>query len=57
MRTIKITLEDERGELSRTYAYDESPHELDWSAIAEDMVETLDNAHVEFATKHPEAIS
>lgn len=42
---IKISLETEDGILERNYAYDQSPLEINWQDVAEDMLDTLANVY------------
>lgn len=42
---IKISLETEDGILERKYGYDQSPLEINWQDVAEDMLDSLANAY------------
>lgn len=41
MNKLNITISTPDGELTRTYAYDQSPYELNLADITGDMLDTL----------------
>lgn len=45
MSIIKISLETEDGILERKYSYDQSPIEINWQDVAEDMLDSLAKAY------------
>lgn len=44
MNKIRITIETPSGDLYRDLAYDQSPLEIAWQDVCEDMLDTIEKA-------------